>query len=299
MLSVSYAGLYPVLDASVFYGGRSSTYDISMYYGLMEETVSYRWRELRPSLGITLPFNLTRSRFDTKISVGVRGSYIRVTGMNFPARYYTPERNHNGGFIPLTYYASFYNGYRWFADINPVWGQSVDIAYRHTPFRGNTDGALFSISGTLWFPGILRHHSLFFQGGFERQYPHDYRFPARMRFARGYTYEFSETTWKACANYLFPLFNPDWNLVHVIHFKRFYANLFGDYAMREKAYYRSAGLELYSELRLFTIETPLILGVRGYYRFDRHHEYRHPYGFDFIFGFGSISAGSFQAQQYL
>ena len=43
-------------------------------------------------------------------------------------------------FIPLSYFASFYNGYQWFADINPVWGQSIDIVYRHTPFKGPYQG---------------------------------------------------------------------------------------------------------------------------------------------------------------
>lgn len=299
MLGIRYAGLYPVFDAALFYGGRSSAYEISMYYGLYKKTFSYTWSELRPSLGITLPFNLTCSRFDTRLSVGVRGSYILAKGMEYPAVYYTPDRYHNGRFIPLTYFASLYNGYRWFGDINPAWGQSVDIVYRHTPFNGANYGSLLSISGTLWFPGILKNHSLFFQGGYEMQRPHEYRFPAQMRFARGYEYEFSETTWKACANYLFPIFNPDWNLVHVLHFKRFYANLFGDYAMQEKAYFRSAGLELYAEIHLFTIETPLVLGVRGYYRFDHHDEYKHPYGFDFIFGIGSGTSDFFNAKRYL
>ncbi len=307
-LTVSYAGWYPVIDATLYYGTRDSTYTLSYYYGTIEETYHYQWTELRPSLGIRLPFNLSRSRFDTFLTLGVRGSYTYVWDMEYLSEYYTPTRNHNGAFIPISYFASLYNAYQWFADINPVWGQVIDIVYRHTPFPGTTSGSIFSVSGTLYFPGILPHHSLFFQGGYESQSPHDYHFPSQMLFARGYEYEFSKYLAKGGANYTFPLFNPDWNLVHVLHFKRFYANMFGDYAvsmaendkkLHAVEYYRSAGLELYVEMFFFSIEIPIILGVRGYYRFDQHDVYVRPYGFDFLFGVGTDSLTTFQRKNYL
>lgn len=305
--AVSYAGLYPVIDATVFYGSRASTYDTSYYYGMIQQTHRYQWRELRPSLGLRVPLNLSRSRFDTYLTLGVRGSYTMVYAMSYPTDYNTPNRNHNGQFIPITYYASFYNGYQWFADIHPVIGQSIDIIYRHTPFRGATRGSLLSVSGTFYFPGILPHHSLFLQGAYESQAPNDYRFASQVLFARGYDYEFSKYIAKGGVNYTFPIFNPDWNLLHVLHFKRFYANMFGDYAVAmhgsEKKlhvtqYYRSAGLELYAELYLFTIEVPVILGVRGYYRFDQHDVYVRPYGFEFLFGIGSDFMTVFRRRNY-
>jgi hypothetical protein len=299
MAGISYAGWYPVIDASVFYGGRSSTYTAEYYYGLVENTHTYRWRELRPTLGIRFPFDLTRSRFDTLLTFGARGSYTMVDGMNLPARYYTPSRYHNGQFIPITYFVSLYNGYLGFGDINPVWGQSVDVSYRHTPFGGPYSGELLSINGTFWFPGILRHHSLFLQGSYELQNPHDYRFPSQALFARGYEYVFSKTLWKGGFNYTFPIYDPDWNLFHVLHFKRFYANLFGDYARGGKEYYRSAGLELCSEMYFFSIEVPFILGVRGFYRFDQHDHYKKPYGFEFLFGIGMDLSYGFNRKKYL
>ncbi len=308
LLSVSYAGWYPVIDASLFYGARASTYDVSYYYGMIEETYHYKWRELKPSLGLKLPFNLSRSRFSTYLTLGLRGSYTQVYDMDLPSRYFTENRNHNGGFIPISYFASFYNGYQWFADIHPVWGQSIDIVYRHTPFKCHTKGSLFSVSGTFYFPGILPHHSLFLQGAYESQAPHEYRFASEILFARGYDYEFARHTAKGGVNYTFPIFNPDWNLVHVLHFKRFYANMFGDYAvsMIEKnkklhvtEYYRSAGLELFAEMHFFSIEVPLILGVRGYYRFDQHDVYVRPYGFDFLFGIGMDIPSVFKRKTYL
>jgi hypothetical protein len=94
----------------------------------------------------------------------------------------------------------------------------------------------------------------------------------------------------------------------VLHFKRFYANMFGDYAvsmaendkkLHAVEYYRSAGLELYVEMFFFSIEIPIILGVRGYYRFDQHDVYVRPYGFDFLFGVGTDAMSTFQRKNYL
>jgi hypothetical protein len=188
-----------------------------------------------------------------------------------------------------------------------VWGQSLDIVYRHTPFEKYTNGSLFSVSGTFYFPGILLHHSLFLQGAYEIQAPREYRFSSEVLFARGYDYEFSRHIAKAGINYTFPIFNPDWNLVHVLHFKRFYANIFADYAaamvqknstLRVTQYYRSAGMELYAEMHFFSIEVPFILGVRGYYRFDQHDVYVRPYGFEFLFGIGSDFLTTFKRKAY-
>ncbi len=308
ILGVSYGGLYPVIDASLFYGTRASTYDTSFYYGAIRETYHYKWRELVPSLGLKVPLDLSRSRFGTYLTLGVRGSYIQVYDMQLLPRYYTTNRYHNGGFVPISYFASLYNGYKWFADIYPVWGQSIDIVYRHTPFRGHTKGSLLSVSGTFYFPGILPHHSLFLQGAYELQAPRDYQFASEVLFARGYDYEFSRHTAKAGVNYTFPIFNPDWNLVHVLHFKRFFANLFGDYAvsmvekgkkLRVTEYYRSAGMELCAEMHFFSIEVPFVLGVRGYYRFDQHDVYTRPYGFEFIFGIGMDIPSVFRRRTYL
>lgn len=110
-----------------------------------------------------------------------------VDGMNHTARHYTPDRNHNGVFIPLTYSAGIYNGHSWCGDIYPRWGQHFESSYTHTHFRGPYRGSLLSLNlnGTLWFPGIVRRHSLFFQVIYERQAPDDYRFASRSLFPRG------------------------------------------------------------------------------------------------------------------
>ena len=283
-IGISYAGWFPVIDFSCLYGGRASTFNDQF-----DKSHWYRWRELSPSLGLTVPFNLSRGMFDTSLKLGTRIGFTYIRGMNSALEAYGPHINRNGWFAPLTYVLQFTNGTQWFGEIYPRWGQVLTLSYTHTPFPDNYNGSIFSAQGTFYFPGICRRHSLFFQGGYERQAPHDYRFKSRMRFARGYDYEFSTILTKGGANYTFPIYDPDWNILHVIHIKRFYANLFGDYAVGMnpgREYYRSAGLELNMEAHLFTIEVPLIVGIRGYYRFDQDDVYRYPYGFDALFGIG-------------
>ncbi len=117
-------------------------------------------------------------------------------------------------------------------------GQTLDVSYTHTPFVGNYCVSILSASGAIYFPGFWRNRSFWVQGGYERQTPHDYRFSSLILFARGYSYVFSRNFWKAGVNYTFPIYDPDWNIVHTLHFKRFYAKAFGDYSVGDGRYTR-------------------------------------------------------------
>jgi hypothetical protein len=294
--AIEYAGWYPIIDISCFYGQRTSIYEDYWKYDR-----DFRWRELSPSIGLRVPFDLTRSRFHTNLLVGARARYVFTYDMPNILPYYKPEMRADGRFIATSYFATFSNGYFRFADINPCIGQTLNVIYKHTPFKGRYRGSLFSASGTLFFPGVWRNHSLFIQGGYERQTPHEYRFASEFLFPRGYEYEYSRALAKGSLNYLFPIYNADWNLFHIFHIKRFISNIFGDYglAIKERAphiddpisiyrlvnsslyyflrkqspshheLYRSAGIEMYAEIHFFSIEVPLLIGTRHTFRFDK------------------------------
>ena len=87
----------------------------------------------------------------------------------------------------------------------------------------------------------------------------------------------------------------------MLHLKRIFANLFGDFATGitgSRRLYCSTGMELCFEVYLFTIEVPFILGARGYYRFNQHDVYKRPYGFDFIFGIGTDMLDMLKRKKY-
>jgi hypothetical protein len=263
-LGLSYAGLYPILDLGANYGGRASQYSDST-----GTRSSYSWRETSVSGGFRLPLNLTSSRYTTSLSFGATASYSKISDLTHT---WDLDRT-NGVFFPVSYWLSFFRGYSWLKDIYPVWGQSVDISYTHTPFEGDYKGSLFSALGTFYFPGVFKHHSLITQLGYEHQEPADYIFGSRFRFSRGYEHLFHTDFFKGGINYTFPLLYPDLNILHILHIKRFSSNLFYDYLEGrdggKKFLYRSAGAELATEIRLFAIDVlPLQIGIRYSYLLD-------------------------------
>ncbi len=114
------------------------------------------------------------------------------------------------------------------------------------------------------------------------QIPHGRQIPDNHLFASlsgRYEYEFSGIPLKTRRIYAFLIFDPNWNLLHVLHFKGFFANIFGDCAVgmnTSKKYFRWAGLELCVEIRLSRAEVPFITGAHGYFLLDRVHVYRMP-----------------------
>ncbi len=80
----------------------------------------------------------------------------------------------------------------------------------------------------LFFPGLLKHHSLNIKGAYEGQRPDNYHFESKLPFSRGYHYKFHEDICKGSINYKIPLLYPDFSLGPVFYLKRIKANLFYD-----------------------------------------------------------------------
>ena len=161
----------------------------------------------------------------------------------------------------------------------PVWGQNLQLTYRHTPFAGDYDGALLSGRLRLFFPGLATHHSLQLAGAYEWQDPAGanadalpYRFASEQAFVRGYDYEFHHRFYQGTANYALPLLYPDWNLGALAFFQRVKVNLFYDYGRGEDdaghTIYQSTGAELTTDFHPFSLPIPLDMGLRYAYRFE-------------------------------
>ena len=264
-LGASYAGWYPILDAAVRYGGRASTYSDAS-----GNTVIYSWRETSLAGGISLPLNLTKGLYATRLLLGTSMRYTKISNLARLEAY----SNNNGTFLPVRYALSFARGYAWVKDINPVWGQFIDLSYSHTPFKGDYRGSLVSVRGTFYIPGLFRHHSFFLDLGYEKQKPDNYRFESEMLFARGYSSEFNEDLYKVGMSYALPLFYPDAGIPHVVYFKRIASNFFYDHSegkyKRHRDLYRSAGVDLFSDLNIFAFDAMTFrIGVRYSYQVDQ------------------------------
>ncbi|TAL30659.1 MAG: hypothetical protein EPN93_19490 [Spirochaetes bacterium] len=279
---LSYAGLYPIVDIGILYGDRTSTYDIE-FPGGKTETRYYSWREVSPTASIRVPLNLTRDRYMTLLELKTDIAYTFISDLELPESH----KNNNGTFAPLTYSLNFSRGYQWIKDIYPVLGQQASVSYAHTPFEGDYHGSLFSAWATMFFPGLFSHQSLYFQGAYERQREHNYRFESMVLFSRGYEYVFFDDFYRVSSNYTIPLYltNPGLqalaDLKHMyqhylgglIYIKRIFINAFYDHGTgmgnNRQLLFRSAGAELNFETHLLTLPIPLVIGYRQSYLFDQ------------------------------
>jgi len=267
LATVSYAGLYPIFDLNGVIGTRGSTYTHTDAATGKKTTKFYSWMEKSGGLGIRLPFNFSRGLTAVMMTLGIRGDVVQITDQTVDFQ----DTNNNGIFTPLTYYMTFNRLTWWSNDINPRWGQTLDISFSHTPMKTDYHGKLFSVVADLFFPGIFRANSLYMEGGFEYQEGNEYHFSSRMLFPRGYPYTYHDMFAKGSANYTFPIVNPDLN-IYLCYIKRIYLNLFHDTgaALREggRDLYRSAGVEFLFEVNPLALPLPLHIGARWSYLFD-------------------------------
>ena len=152
--------------------------------------------------------------------------------------------------------------------VYPIFQNQFYLRYRvgENLERNSAEGELLSIKNILTLPSISTHN-LVFESSFEKQSDNRfaYRYESAVEFTRGYQYVYFPTTTKLSANYVFPLFFPDFSLGKWAYNKRIYANLFYDYLLGDfygsEYEYSSIGAELVFDLTLFRL-LPISLGVR-------------------------------------
>ncbi len=259
--SMSYAGWWPIIDVAGRYGERSSS-----FFDQANRQNFYSWKEKGVSLGLRLPLNLTRNVYQTHLQVGVAVEAIKISGKEILDHF---EQN-NGLFTPISTYLTFFRGYQWQNEIYPHWGQSLYLMHRQATLRSDYHGRLFAARLSLHFPGLAHNHGLRLQLSFEKQKAEQYRFENEVRFCRGYSYAFHDQFRRWSIDYGMPLLYPDWNMLGLLYLKRVQANFFYDDTKAEDddldSRYRSCGVDLLTNLYLFSMPLELPLGVRFVYR---------------------------------
>jgi hypothetical protein len=260
-INESYAGFYPVIDFGGNLGGRVSTFKDAK-----DSTQYYHWQEKSVYSGLRLPLNFSRNVHSRFLTFGVNASYTETGASSV---YDRNAKNNYGKFFPLTYQANYTSLIQGERDFNPKWGQNINIIFKHTPFKGDYRGTLFSGQLDLYFPGLIKHHSLFLQFAEEIQEPGNYTFASQMLFPRGYAYVFHKNIYKTGLNYGFPVWYPDIHLGQVINFRQVRINLFDDYASAspdlynsKTITYHSAGAEIAFSINLFLVPIPVEIGFR-------------------------------------
>ena len=203
--------------------------------------------------GFYLPFNLSRGSYFTGLNFGAHVQEIRLQG---------------GGLAPLGYSFSFSRQrQRSPRDLAPVWAQTLRFNYNQTPFNGHYTGNFLSADGRFAAPGLVKHHALILESGYERQHG-SYVFSSDIRFPRGYSSFTGTNLTKYSATYEMPLLYPDWSIWQVAYIKRISGDLFYDYGKVGSLLYRSSGVELVFDTNFLHFPQPLRVGVRYAYRID-------------------------------
>jgi hypothetical protein len=279
----SLAAWYPIFSLGGRWGNRTVTYQIKDKDNTDEskEEIIDKWAEKSLRAGVEVPLNLSRGPWQSSVHLSTNAEWTEITHKNDPNQPDSIgvfEVKQDGQFAPLTYQLAFDRSRsKAERDLAPVWGQHLQLTYRHTPFAGDYHGTLLSGQLSLFFPGLIAHHSLKLEGVYEWQPPAaedtiPYSFESEQPFVRGYDYRFHHHFYRGSANYALPLFYPDWSLGALVHLKRVKCNFFYDHGFGKDnslgTTYQTAGAELTANLHLFSLFIPWDMGVRYSYRFD-------------------------------
>ena len=299
--SLSYQGAYPIVDVSYTRGDRSinegdfniEVVNKNVTQNVLVRDVKFQWTEQNVEAGLRLPLNLTRSKYQTNVTIGeavgvtqvsnfrnqlVDDRIIPVTirnGSVSGSYYFYPDLVGNGN---LVYNHVSVSAYRLLKtsrrDIYSRWGQSLSMNYYSTPMGGNYNGGLFSALGYLYFPGLMKHHSLNTYGSFEstmvNEHGDDYVFRNYVPTTRGQSVNRFSNYYSVGINYTFPIWYPDIALGPVLNIQRVRLNAFYDYSFGQyRLYsdganiaYTSVGGEIKFDFNIMRFLPQLNIGLR-------------------------------------
>ena len=277
-----YTGLFPVLKLDVQYGREGSQYlQITNYKNSAGQIVRsdtslvpFSYKILDVTGIINLPLDFSNGKMYRLVQPEFQIGYQRIWQES------TINPNlFNGTSIPLTYRLYAHNLLRQSdRDIQPAFGQIIDVAYRHSPIGDQKIGTIWSAEGTLYLPGLARHHGVRIYGGFQQKQNDQGSFSDLISYPRGYQNLVNNQLFCLKSDYVLPLFYPDWSLGRLSYFKRFSLRVFYDYAQalvpikNQKTEYNisfgSAGGELTTDCNILRLLFPARIGLRTSYLTD-------------------------------
>lgn len=275
-----YTGLFPVLKLKADYGReKSQYYQITNHVNssgqivkIDTQLVNFSYKILNVTGIVNLPLNLSNGKMYRLLQPEFQIGYSQI--------WQDASTNKNmfrGTIIPLTYRLYAHNllmlGHQ---DIQPAIGQIIDMTYRQSPLGDRNYGTIWSAEGTLYFPGLARHHGLKIYGGYQEKQVAESTFSDLISYPRGYANLASSQLFCLRTDYVLPLFYPDWSIGKLSYFKRFSLRLFYDQAsamipiqnqrgvkIGENRYtFSSTGAELNADCNILRLMVPAKIGLR-------------------------------------
>ena len=153
-------------------------------------------------------------------------------------------------------------------DVAPRWGGSLLLTSRLTPFGAGLAARQWAGQGSLFLPGLGRHHALRLRAGYQWQQQRQYQFAAAVSFPRGESYVSFDRLTAASLDYHLPLAYPHWALGRWLYVQRVRAVGFVDVAQGRSVGisgerdYRNVGLDAAVLFNVLRLRTPLEAGIR-------------------------------------
>ncbi len=259
-IDTSYKGFYPILTISGNLGERRF---------VDEYNNEHIWTENKINWGVLIPlFKSITGGYLKTIDLTTSFTHGQISNKDFWDESYSEL---NGSLHAINYGLALGRMHKpSLLDLKPPWGQTIHLRYHHTPLGGDNSGSLFTIDSTFLFPGLTRFHSFSFDlDFFYQQIDEFYLFENDTGYIRGYGVKPHKELIGTSFNYLFPVFYPDYNFFSYIYFKRINTNLFIDYGQSLEPHhqktYQSSGIEITSNINLFRIKFPFMIGMGFYF----------------------------------
>ncbi len=318
--AVSYQGWYPIIDFSISQSDRKvneGDITVDRYTGTYPnythtsttQNLTYRWKEKNLEGGLRLPLNTTTSKYFSNFTLGnaigvtqtsnftntigndriVPTLYINdtiYTDVNHGI-YFLSDHTANGNLIYNHFSVS---GYRLLKqsrrDINSRLGQAFYMDAFNTPYGGDYVGSQFSFYGLLYFPGLMKHHSLWGYWGYQKTQidllyyankagsalldNYNYQFRNQIPLPRGgLGVQRFQNFYSMSANYTMPIWYPDIAIGPLLNIQRVRANGFFDYGYGSSVFseafsqtYMSTGIEVKLDINVMRLLPQLDIGFR-------------------------------------
>ncbi len=259
-INMSYHGWYPVIDFTAEHGKRKGVTRDSM-----DNPIDYSFRETILKAGVSVPLRYTRNHYYYGIQPGITASQTFLHEDKKADNSIRPS-----DFTSLEYRIYLYR-YRKSSvrDLQPKWGQILDLSFINLPFETDFRDYSFSAEGRWYFPGLMHHDGFRIYTAFETQKESVYSFASNISIPRGFSNLYYKYLYSFKTDYVFPLAYPDMSIISIAYIKRLKGSVFFDYALgknpnQEKAY-NSVGFDLTADLHLLRFIAPFDMGLRTIY----------------------------------
>lgn len=294
---IDYTGFFPVFKLRGEYGQeKSKYYQVNTFINGMTnavrkdtQLVNFSYNLLNINGIANIPLSLSHGKWNRLIQPEMQIDYRQTYQQKA-----TPISSANKTWLTYRIYTHnlLQQGLR---DLQPAIGQIIDVNYHHSLFNSANSGTIWTAEGTLYFPGLLRHHGIRIYSGIQNKQSGSGVLSDFIYYPRGYTNLLNNNLVSIKSDYVMPLFYPDLSLGRLSYIKRISLRVFYDQAWATipvfhqnseyRAFLSSAGGELTADCNFLRLYVPAKIGVRTSYLINEKN-----FNFEFLFSinFGAL-----------